>query len=206
MYKQNKYTTWYYNIISTAQSRSLTEGYAEKHHIIPRSLGGTDDKDNLVVLTAREHFVCHLLLPKMLKGSNKKKMLFALWAMSNQRSDGQEQRYTPTGRIYEQIKQQAVEAIREASLKQDKSHLKGRKITWADKISETLKGRKPSVERNAKVSKSLTGRKRSKAECEAISKGQQGFKWYNNGTKNIKCRPEDVPAGYTPGMFKTCKK
>ena len=83
MYKQNKYTTWYYNIISTAQSRSLTEGYAEKHHIIPRSLGGTDDKDNLVVLTAREHFVCHLLLPKMLKGSNKKKMLFALWAMSN---------------------------------------------------------------------------------------------------------------------------
>lgn len=39
--------------------------YFENHHIIPRSLGGSDDKINLVKLTAREHFVCHLLLSEI---------------------------------------------------------------------------------------------------------------------------------------------
>ena len=39
--------------------------YGEKHHIIPRSLGGSDDSENLVRLTAREHFICHALLAEM---------------------------------------------------------------------------------------------------------------------------------------------
>lgn len=39
--------------------------YYEKHHILPKSLGGTDDEDNLVLLTSREHFLCHYLLVKM---------------------------------------------------------------------------------------------------------------------------------------------
>ena len=40
-------------------------GYTEIHHIIPRSLGGSDEESNLVKLTAREHFICHYLLTKM---------------------------------------------------------------------------------------------------------------------------------------------
>ncbi len=39
--------------------------YYETHHIIPKSLGGSNNKDNLVKLTAREHFVCHFLLANM---------------------------------------------------------------------------------------------------------------------------------------------
>lgn len=58
---KNKYTKWYVNIISAAQSRDIT-GYTEKHHIIPKSLGGSNKKENLVKLTAREHFVCHCIL------------------------------------------------------------------------------------------------------------------------------------------------
>lgn len=42
-------------------------GYIERHHIIPRSLGGTDDKDNIVCLTAKEHYLCHYLLTKIYK-------------------------------------------------------------------------------------------------------------------------------------------
>jgi hypothetical protein len=45
--------------------------YSELHHIIPISLGGTDDKQNLVRLSAREHFICHALLAEMYEmGSN----------------------------------------------------------------------------------------------------------------------------------------
>ena len=55
------YKAIYYKIIENAKTevengkRSL--GYYEKHHILPRSLNGTNDKNNLVKLTAREHFI-----------------------------------------------------------------------------------------------------------------------------------------------------
>jgi hypothetical protein len=40
-------------------------GYSENHHIIPKCIGGTDDKNNLVLLTAEEHFLAHVLLIKI---------------------------------------------------------------------------------------------------------------------------------------------
>lgn len=43
--------------------------YCERHHIIPKSIGGTDDNTNLVNLTAREHFIAHLLLAKIYGGT-----------------------------------------------------------------------------------------------------------------------------------------
>lgn len=63
----NKYTKWYCNIIITALNRNL-EGYGEKHHILPRSfnMGGEKDKLNLVLLTAKEHYLCHQLLTRMI--------------------------------------------------------------------------------------------------------------------------------------------
>lgn len=60
-----------YTDIITNRLANVYIGYTERHHIIPRCLGGTDNKDNLVKLSAREHFICHLLLTKMYKrGSN----------------------------------------------------------------------------------------------------------------------------------------
>jgi hypothetical protein len=53
----------YHNIVENAKIRT-TEDYVEKHHIIPKCLGGSNDKENLVELTAREHFICHWLLAK----------------------------------------------------------------------------------------------------------------------------------------------
>jgi len=58
------YKLHYEKLIERARNRKL-QGYKEEHHIIPRSMGGTDDKDNLVNLTAREHFVAHILLVKI---------------------------------------------------------------------------------------------------------------------------------------------
>lgn len=58
------YNKIYKDIIDNRLSNKY-EGYTEIHHIIPRCLGGTDNKDNLVDLSAREHFICHLLLTKM---------------------------------------------------------------------------------------------------------------------------------------------
>ena len=72
----NKYTRWYYTIVNRANTR-ISTGYVEKHHIIPKSCGGTNSKDNLVNLTAKEHFICHLLLTKMVNGHYRHKMIYA---------------------------------------------------------------------------------------------------------------------------------
>lgn len=58
------YSKIYYSIINK-RKETIPTGYVEKHHITPKCLGGNDTPDNLVYLTAREHFICHLLLTKM---------------------------------------------------------------------------------------------------------------------------------------------
>jgi hypothetical protein len=106
MYKDNKYTKWYYSIINKAQIRQLPlSEYKERHHVIPKSLGGNNLPENLVNLTAKEHFICHLLLPKMVNSTYKSKMLYALWSMSNlENANQQTKRYNPSARIYEQVR------------------------------------------------------------------------------------------------------
>ena len=111
MYLQNKYTKWYNSIIFSAEHRTLI-GYSEKHHIIPKSLGGTNNLKNIVSLTAREHFICHWLLTKMTTGQDKMKMCMALVVM--RAGHKQHHRYNNklTSRVYDYIKSQASEGFR----------------------------------------------------------------------------------------------
>jgi hypothetical protein len=64
LFIDNKYTKWYYGIINSALAWK-SDGYTEKHRIIPGCMGGKYVPGNVAHLTAREHFVCHLLLTKM---------------------------------------------------------------------------------------------------------------------------------------------
>lgn len=110
MYLQNKYTRWYYNIIQRAQSRTLPiDVYIEKHHIIPRSLGGSETNKNLVHLTAKEHFVCHLLLTKMTTGLQRRSMAFAAWQMTHINGRA---RHRPGSRTYAFLRKQLSESYK----------------------------------------------------------------------------------------------
>lgn len=64
-----KYRRWYLKIINTAKSENRKRGdrYYESHHILPKSLYPlwSNKQSNQVLLTAREHFVCHLLLTQI---------------------------------------------------------------------------------------------------------------------------------------------
>jgi hypothetical protein len=90
-----------YNQIIEHRLKNPYVGYTEKHHIIPVSLGGSNLKDNLVKLTAREHFICHWILVKMYKGNKNLyyKMLKAFNMMCNSISTKQE-RYRSCSRIF----------------------------------------------------------------------------------------------------------
>ena len=110
MYLTNKYTKWYNAIIAKAQIRVNQNGYFEKHHIIPRSLGGTDDPSNLVKLTAKEHFICHLLLTKMVIGTHKRSMYYASYMMVR---GIRNQHYTPSSITYAIVRSNMVTANKE---------------------------------------------------------------------------------------------
>ena len=85
----NKYSKLYYKITSNAKQRT-TEGYTELHHIIPQSMGGSNGKENLVEITAREHFICHLLLWKMFPKNTqqRQRMAYAITAMRMNKTGG----------------------------------------------------------------------------------------------------------------------
>jgi hypothetical protein len=54
-----------YNSLIEKRKSEPSQGYTENHHIIMKSMGGPNDKDNLVTLTGREHWIAHLLLFKI---------------------------------------------------------------------------------------------------------------------------------------------
>jgi hypothetical protein len=104
IYLHNKYTKWYFSIISKAQSRKNLEGYIENHHIIPKCMGGSNRKNNLVALTAREHYICHLLLTKMVEGETAKKMRYGYLAMTIWKNDGHKRDFKMNSRLFESIR------------------------------------------------------------------------------------------------------
>jgi hypothetical protein len=68
-----------YDSIIEKYRNELAVGYCEVHHIIPKCMGGSNEKDNLVALPYRYHFVAHLCLAKIYGG----KLLGGAWIMSN---------------------------------------------------------------------------------------------------------------------------
>ena len=110
------YQNVYNRLVENAKLRTEISGYKEKHHIFPRSLGGTDDPTNLVDFTAREHFIAHLLLAKIYGG----KMIHAVYMMSTR--DGY------TNRTYEKMRLEFSNLI-----KNNKDR--------GERISRALKGR-----------------------------------------------------------------
>jgi len=75
----NKYTKIYFSLIEKRKEFLIDKkiNYGEQHHIVPKSLGGSNDEENLVILTAREHYIAHKLLTKMTTGEAKIKMFWA---------------------------------------------------------------------------------------------------------------------------------
>jgi len=141
------YRRHYDKLIEKGKSRVLGEAtYVEKHHIIPKSEGGADTEDNLVALTAREHFVAHWLLHR--EDVSNPKRAFAFWRMCN--GQGRvltENWFIPSSRAYEEGK-----------------------VSWKEAITRTQKGKKKTKEHIAKVAKANTGKKRTKAAKLKMSK------------------------------------
>ncbi len=154
MFINNKYKSWYDSIIQKAKVRNLS-GYREKHHILPRCLGGKDTKTNLVKLTAREHFIVHMLLCKFTKGQAKRSMLYAFKCMCYYKKDGRD--YKINSRIAQKLRSELkfspehIENLR-------KSHI-GKKFSDETKRKMSLAQRNISEQIRLKIGKFHKGNK-----------------------------------------------
>lgn len=123
-FNKTKYTTWYFNIINKAKDRNIS-GYKENHHIIPKSLGGSNKKSNMVNLTAREHYIVHMLLPKMVEDQkHKTSMWYAAWCMLRMNTKDQHRYKKHNSKLYNKAKQEASVA--------SKNYWTGRKRPWTE--------------------------------------------------------------------------
>ena len=148
----NKYTQAYCKLVGRGLARDVS-GVYEKHHILPKSMGGLD-ADNLVKLTLREHFIAHLLLTKMcIEPDHKHKMCFAAYNMCN-RDGGQR----TNSKTYERLKMNRSELLSdmftgEGNPMYGTTHTQEHR----DRISASSKGHTKSDEVKAAMSKRVSG-------------------------------------------------
>jgi len=209
LFIDNKYTRWYNNIISAAQTRLFPQcKYTENHHIVPKSLGGNNSKENLIRLTAKEHFICHLLLTKMTTGSDRSKMANAVWCLTR-KNKKQDRLIITNSKTYTYIKELLAETKRQERLGKTHSPETKSKIGTKHKnkivseltkqklrevnlgktlppltdkqkqnLSKKLKGRKFSEETKQKMSNSAKLRKRAPMSEETKKKISKSNKKY----------------------------
>jgi hypothetical protein len=156
------YEKIYQQLIDRAITRTLT-GYKERHHIVPKCMGGDNSKLNLVDLTAREHFIAHKLLCKIYPTN--KGIQLALWAMVNWNSSKNQREYKVSSREYGRLRLEVIEIIRETQL--NRVHAPH------------------STETKQKISNAHTGKKKSKEHLENLSKSLKGNIAWNKGKTGV---------------------
>jgi len=166
------YQRIYNQIIERARTRQI-EGYVEKHHIIPRCIGGLDNKSNIIQLTAREHFICHMLLCEIYP--NESKLKHALFLMSIGKQKVKNKHYKVSNRTYERLKLEYA-LLLTGKKQKDKTKLKkseSMKRVWANKTDEEMTNKAQKIwntrrknnkgsttlQQRQNISKALKGRK-----------------------------------------------
>ena len=156
------YFKHYEQLCSTRKLLNRSKGtdvYYEKHHIIPKSVGGSNSPDNLVLLTAREHYIAHLLLYnhyKAIGGNDFRKMSFALVSMLS--TNKNLSRDILNSRQYALIKEAAVNSRLGHKVLDTFNYQKPKSQSHKDSIRKARYGKMFSDESKQKMSESATRR------------------------------------------------
>lgn len=198
------YKQIYTNLVTRGKTQRKLN-YTEKHHIIPKCKGGTDEEDNLTTLTAREHYLCHLLLTRIYPEDDKLK--YAFWCMVSMN----DRKYKVSSRLFEEFRIKLVEMKKgsrhsietkknmskprseegKANMRKPKSDSsnmrKPKPEGFGDKVSKALTGRKLDEEHAKKISESLKGKPKPKVKCPVCGTigGSKGAmkRWHFNNCK-----------------------
>ena len=138
------YSQIYFKIIENRKNNPYS-GYVEQHHILPKSLGGLDNQDNLINLTAKEHFICHLLLTKIYSEKTPEyyKMIKAFMMMLTCKSNNQNRAINSKKYEYLRIKFSEAQKISQSGIRnsqfgkkkteEQKEKIRQSEIKWQEK-------------------------------------------------------------------------
>lgn len=164
-----KYEDWckitYDNLMRTRQTRDISKfEYLEKHHIVPKALGGKNDKSNIVYLTPREHLIAHMLLAKIHKNNNKIQLaILAMLKKTSKRSKDEKYIELTASKSVEELRINARKAL-SVSRQGSNNPMFGRKHTEESKkkMSEnsphTNKGKHLSEEQKQHLREIFSGK------------------------------------------------
>lgn len=105
------YQEFIQNILNTRGRFNCGDEYCERHHIKPKCLGGTNERENLIDLFPREHFIAHKLLAE--ENPNEIKLIQAYHIMAFARNKCQSDRYELTPEEYEDARKTLSKALKE---------------------------------------------------------------------------------------------
>lgn len=179
------YQNIYNALVEKAKARGLDksqhEGYHESHHIVPKCLGGNNSKSNLVLFTAREHFIAHWLLWKCNPSSTA--LMRAFWLMSHTRDS------IRSSKVYAHLKQEYSDSakVTMTKMRKDIDLTKNKASMFKDLVG--------------KINNSLTVI--SFSHWEPTSQNKQGVSFWN-----LKCICGNIVVkrgtSFTNGKVKSC--
>ena len=183
------YKKHYVNLIQSRIDRNIkTDVYYEKHHIVPKCWGGTNSKNNIIHLTAREHYIAHWLLYRIRPNSTGTALAF--WKMTFPGGKFLEKReYKISSRMYAEAKEAMADANRKLNT--------GKKVKPQHLIKWTKNKNNSKVIVNIKTGETFTNSKqlwRDKFETQIT---YSAFNYYlrnkiKGSSINRKCNNSDI--------------
>ena len=208
----NYYDNYYYYItyVKSLNRKKLKRKnkdfiYYEQHHIIPKCAGGIDEKNNLVLLTAREHFLAHYLLVKIYQNTphyGKLSLAFFQFTCRTNKHGQQERNYN--SKLYDYCKKNLDLSLSEERKKKISNTRIKNKIGSGEKNS--FYGKKhstESIQRMSETHKKIVcsenytnpwSRPRTLEEKERLSQLKKGIHLSQKSIDNIKSGIQNSPS------------
>lgn len=155
------YQKIYDNLISKAKKRSPETGISyEKHHIVPRCMGGSNLSDNIAIMTPEEHYVAHQLLVKLYPSDRR------LIKAANRMTTGKRR----NNKLYGWLRRRHTLAM---TGENNSFYGKTHSIESLEKISAANIGKVTSIETRLKMSASANRQPRSEEIKKKVSESKK---------------------------------
>jgi NUMOD3 motif len=153
----------YQKIYEQLTSKNMIAEYTEKHHIIPKCMGGSDEIENIVCLTPEAHYVAHQLLVKIYP--DKRQLIYAANMMTVD-SHG----YRVNNKLYGWLRRKLCETLKNRTMSNETRS----KMSFAKKniSNETRDKLRNARKGKIAVNKGIPHTAETKAKMSAIKKGK----------------------------------
>lgn len=179
----SKYERWYQ--IITQSGKKVREPGLERHHIVPESLGGSDDPHNVTFITPREHFICHWLLTKVYKtGEPHWKMINALRMMRAENPNQKRYNTKITSRVYDKLKREYAK-LQSERVSGENNPMHGAKFY---RSADGKMRQRAAISGDKNGAKQPNARKKISESKLGKSRGEFTDEWRTNLSKNHKSK------------------